>query len=161
MPPTSSYGYVWSPVAVYVITFSHETRLHVGDPGKCNLRLSLSCCFCRFIKSHAVDFISQRRAIWYTIEVTAQESSEVSSGIVQILWESDTTLWDYDRMLHDYVADHLKRCWPVKMIACHICCKGAHERKSTMFPKVTLSRCFVDMAFSKTCYRLTWEEPSS
>jgi len=44
--------------------------------------------------------ILQRRAIWYTIECASKENNEIGSGIVQILWERDTTLWDYDNKMH-------------------------------------------------------------
>lgn len=65
---------------------------------------------------------SLRRAIWYTIEVAAQESIAVDCGIVQLLWERHTSLFDYDPKMHDAIALYLKTCWPVKMTASHICC---------------------------------------
>jgi hypothetical protein len=65
---------------------------------------------------------SLRRSIWYTMEVAAQECTEISSGIVQIHWERDTTLWDYDSKMHDCIAECLKTSWPVKLISSHICC---------------------------------------
>ncbi len=65
---------------------------------------------------------SLRRAIWYTIEVAAQESIAFDCGIVQVVWEKHTSLFGYDPKMHDSNARYLNICWPVKMAATHICC---------------------------------------
>lgn len=58
---------------------------------------------------------SLRRAIWYTTEVAAQESIAVYCGIVQLLWERHTSLFDYDQKMHDAsIVHYLKTCWPVQ-----------------------------------------------
>jgi hypothetical protein len=56
------------------------------------------------------------------IEVLAQANTDVRSGIVVIVWDKDFTMWDYDDKLNERMAYFDMKCWPVKIIATHICC---------------------------------------
>jgi hypothetical protein len=64
----------------------------------------------------------QLRAIWYVIEVLAQTNTDIRSGVVAIVWDKDFTIWDYDDRLNERMAYFDMKCWPVKLIATHICC---------------------------------------
>jgi hypothetical protein len=55
-------------------------------------------------------------------EVTAQANNDIRSGVVAIYWGKGSMIWDYDHELYERVAYLNLSCWPVKVIACHICC---------------------------------------
>lgn len=63
----------------------------------------------------------QLRAIWYTIEVTAKENTDVRSGVVMICWDKKKVFASYDNAV-DFRVPILERwCWPVRTIATHAC----------------------------------------
>jgi hypothetical protein len=74
--------------------------------------------------SHTVEFlVFQLRAVWYVTEVISQENTDMDSGFVFIAWVKDMTIWDFDFRLYDRIAYFDKSCWPVKIIASHVCCR--------------------------------------
>ena len=73
---------------------------------------------------HVVPFlVFQLRAVWYVTEVMAQENTDMDNGIVFVAWVKDMTMWDFDLSLYDSINYFDKSCWPVKIIASHICCR--------------------------------------
>jgi hypothetical protein len=53
----------------------------------------------------------------------ASENNESSSGLVVVGWLKDFTMWDWDHNLYlDGMAYFDRTSWPVKVIACHLCC---------------------------------------
>jgi hypothetical protein len=56
------------------------------------------------------------------MEIAAEANQDTDSGLVQILWDKDTTIWDYDHNVFSQVANFMTNCWPVKMLANHVCC---------------------------------------
>lgn len=61
------------------------------------------------------------RAVWYVIEVLAQENTHVRSGVVMIVWDKHFTIWDYDDRLYERMTRFDMNSWPVKVTACHCC----------------------------------------
>jgi hypothetical protein len=56
------------------------------------------------------------------IEVLAQANTDVRSGVVATVWDKDFTMWDYDDKLNERTTYFDMNCWPVRIIATHICC---------------------------------------
>jgi hypothetical protein len=63
----------------------------------------------------------QLRAIWYTIEVTSKENTDVRSGFVMICWDKKKAFASYDIAVDFRVPILERRCWPVRTIAAHVC----------------------------------------
>lgn len=62
------------------------------------------------------------RAVWYTIEVAAREKEQdIESGVVEIIWDRDSTVWDYDSQVYSRWTDFETHCWPIQIIAFHAC----------------------------------------
>jgi hypothetical protein len=54
----------------------------------------------------------------------AQQETDIcsiGSGIVVVLFLKDATIWDYDHRLYSQTYYHVNHCWPVRIIARHIC----------------------------------------
>lgn len=59
--------------------------------------------------------------MWYTIEVAAQQCTDVRSGFVYIGWNKDSSLYDISNKVFGRIAQYEKTCWPMKFVAAHIC----------------------------------------
>lgn len=46
----------------------------------------------------------------------------MDSGIVLVNFMKDFTIWDYDHRLYERIIYFDKNCWPVKIVASHVCC---------------------------------------
>jgi hypothetical protein len=83
-------------------------------------RSAYGCAFSSRCPSQGVDLlVLQLRAVWYVIEVLAQENSDVGSGVVMIIWDKNFTIWDYDDRLYERMTHFDMNGWPVKVTACH------------------------------------------
>jgi len=60
--------------------------------------------------------------MWYVVEVAAQNNRESNNGIVQLCWFKHASIFDYDLRAFDRWAYCLSSCWPVKVLASHLCC---------------------------------------
>ena len=60
------------------------------------------------------------RAVWYLYEVAAHENRR--SGIVQVCWFKGASLFDYDLKVYDKLAYLMSSCFPIKVLASHLCC---------------------------------------
>jgi hypothetical protein len=56
------------------------------------------------------------------MEVLAQKNNDINSGIVLIIWDENTSIYDHDRKLYDLYIHFEANCWPVKLLAIHVCC---------------------------------------
>ena len=56
------------------------------------------------------------------MEVLAEENNDIHSGIVLVVWDKNTSIYDHDRQLYDLFVHFDATCWPVKRLAHHICC---------------------------------------
>lgn len=56
------------------------------------------------------------------MEIAAEANHDRDSGLVQIVWDKNMTIWDYDHKVFSRVADFETNCWPVKVLANHVCC---------------------------------------
>jgi CRAL/TRIO domain len=65
-----------------------------------------------------LNLVSQIRAVWYVMEVMAQENTDMGSGVVLLISFQNFTMWDYDHELYSRI---LSSCWPVNIIARHGC----------------------------------------
>jgi len=65
--------------------------------------------------------MKQLQAIWYVIEVTSQENSDVSSNVVQLVWMKHMTILDYDK-----VYDWIMSVWPIQRCSFHVCCPESY-----------------------------------
>jgi len=72
-------------------------------------------------KASLYDVLLQLRAIWYTIEAAAQENANVDSGCICIGWDKSSTLSDFDPKLFGPLSHFEKNCWPIKIVARHVC----------------------------------------
>ena len=73
------------------------------------------------------------------VEVLAQENNDIQSGIVLVIWDKNTSINDYDRRLYDLYARFEADCWPVKVLAVHICSPsifGFHFAKPMIYALV-------------------------
>jgi hypothetical protein len=59
--------------------------------------------------------------MWYAIEVLAQANTDIGSGVVMIVKDKDFTIWHYDGRLYERMTYFDMKCWPVKIIARHVC----------------------------------------
>lgn len=71
---------------------------------------------------------SMMRAIWYVAEKAAQDNTDIAGGIVQLVWCRNASLFDYDMKCIDGWASYLSNCWPIKLLANHICCPTAIDK---------------------------------
>lgn len=55
-------------------------------------------------------------------EVTAQSNTDVRSGIVRVCWLKDSTIWDFNYRFHEQFDYFDANCWPVRILAHHVCC---------------------------------------
>lgn len=55
------------------------------------------------------------------MEVLAQENTDMNSGAVMVVWDKNSSIWDYDRKVYDRMVYFEAQCWPVKLLAHHIC----------------------------------------
>ena len=62
------------------------------------------------------------RAMWYVIEVTSQENTDMRSSVAQIIWLKNMTIWDYDRKVYDRMEYFETNAFPIRNCAFHICC---------------------------------------
>lgn len=60
--------------------------------------------------------------MWYIAEVAASENTNVRSGVVEVSWLADASLWEYDPRVFDRLFTYLQNYWPIRTIASHICC---------------------------------------
>jgi len=60
--------------------------------------------------------------MWYVAEVAAQYNTDVKSGVVEVAWDRDSNIFDYDPKIWDRLLTCLHIYGPVKIIAAHICC---------------------------------------
>jgi len=56
------------------------------------------------------------------IETVAQDSDAVDGSVVQVIWDSKTTMFDYDAQVHDRASYFRDSAWPVRVVAIHTCC---------------------------------------
>jgi len=63
----------------------------------------------------------QLRAAWYVAEVASQTNHDIDSGVVQIVWGKNSTVWDYDHQLYTKYAKYESSCWPCKFDCFHDC----------------------------------------
>jgi len=55
------------------------------------------------------------------VEVIVQESGCNHDNFISIVWDKDTTIWDYDYFFHSRVIDYYRSCWPVRGHPTHLC----------------------------------------
>jgi hypothetical protein len=62
------------------------------------------------------------RAVWYIIEVAASEKEQdVESGVVEIVWDKNSTVWDYDSQVYSRWTYFETYAWPIQITAFHVC----------------------------------------
>jgi hypothetical protein len=59
------------------------------------------------------------RALWYLVEVIVEESDH--HLFIVLVWDKETTIWDFDQYLHNRMLYFFRSCWPVKDHPTHIC----------------------------------------
>jgi hypothetical protein len=59
------------------------------------------------------------RAAWYVIEVACRSNKDIDSGVVQLVWGENSTVWDYDQYLHRRINDFESTCWPCRFDCFH------------------------------------------
>lgn len=59
--------------------------------------------------------------MWYTIEVAAQNCTDVRSGFVYIGWMKNCSVWDFGSKLFGRLSHYETHCWPMKFVAAHMC----------------------------------------
>lgn len=56
------------------------------------------------------------------MEVTARQNKDIVSGIVEIVWDKESTVWDYDNQAYSRWTYFETHAWPVQITAFHVCC---------------------------------------
>lgn len=56
------------------------------------------------------------------IEVASQQNTDIVSGIVEIVWDKESTVWNYDSKVYDRWTYFETHAWPVQITAFHACC---------------------------------------
>jgi hypothetical protein len=59
------------------------------------------------------------------VEVASQENNDVHCSIVEVTWNKNTTMFDYDRKVHDRINYFRENSWPVRVAALHMCCSSS------------------------------------
>jgi hypothetical protein len=49
-------------------------------------------------------------------------ASQSNANIVNLVWDKDSTLFDFDRHLYEKFSFFKYQCWPVKFECRHLCC---------------------------------------
>jgi len=55
------------------------------------------------------------------VEVASQTNNDLDSGVVQMAWDRNSTVWDYDHQLCTKYAYYESSCWPCKFDCFHGC----------------------------------------
>ena len=98
------------------------------------------------------------------------------SRILMIIWNKDSTVWDFHYKFYEGMAYFERTCWPVKRLACHVCFASwimvkigkpllfalmDRDTRSrmlfTMSPKVKSWTSCPPTGFFVTCCQLKWE----
>lgn len=66
--------------------------------------------------------LSMLRAVWYTIEVTAKQNTDVVSGLVELVYDKHSSVWNYDNRVYPRWTDFETNAWPVQIMAFHVLC---------------------------------------
>jgi len=56
------------------------------------------------------------------IEVAAQSNTDIDSGIVEVMCNWTSSLFDYDPQVHDRINYFRDYAWPIRVAALHVCC---------------------------------------
>lgn len=72
-----------------------------------------------------VFFFIKLGAIWYVVEVAAQESTIIEKSCPSIGWDKESTIMDFDATLFSRLAHFEKCCWLIKIAARHVCCTSS------------------------------------
>lgn len=67
------------------------------------------------------------------MEVASQSSKDMDCGIVELVWDKHSTIWEYDHELYEKYAYFKSSCWPVKFECFHVCCSPRFIRR-VVFP---------------------------
>jgi len=54
--------------------------------------------------------------------VAARQNKDVAGGIVEIVWDKESTVWDYDPAAYQRWTYFETHAWPIQIIAFHVCC---------------------------------------
>lgn len=65
---------------------------------------------------------SMLRAFWYIIEVVAEENTDSRNAFVEMVWNKDSSIFDYDRNLHDRCLYFQDNAWPIRCASIYVCC---------------------------------------
>lgn len=60
--------------------------------------------------------------MWYVAEVAAAQNTDARSGVVEVTWHKECSLWDYNPSVYDRLIVGLQCYWPIRNIAAHVCC---------------------------------------
>jgi len=110
---------------MYIVPHNHTgegytsdsmVRLHCDSLGE----------FCLIGFSHNLGLthitVIQMRAIWYLMEIAVQESGCLASGFICLVWDKDSTIFDYDPKVFFRMTYFYCNCWPTKHLSMHGCC---------------------------------------
>lgn len=56
------------------------------------------------------------------IESASSQNKDLVSGIVEIVWDKESTVWEYDPQCYDRWTYFETHAWPVQITAFHVCC---------------------------------------
>ena len=76
----------------------------------------------RVFRSYSFCDSAQVRVFWYAVEVMSQDNTDVNSGYVQVVWNKDATVYDYNIQSYRRLMYFQQSCWPLKVVATHVCC---------------------------------------
>lgn len=61
--------------------------------------------------------------MWYIIEVTARQNNDLESGgVVELVWDKDSSVWDYDNQVYSRWTYFETYAWPLQITCFHVLC---------------------------------------
>lgn len=56
----------------------------------------------------------------------AQQSTDIGSGYVCVVWDKGSSVWDFDQKVYRKLMEYEMNAWPVKLVSSHICCTPSY-----------------------------------
>ncbi len=54
--------------------------------------------------------------------MASRANKDIDSGVVELVWDKHSTVWEYDHSLYKQLLEFEASCWPCRFDCYHVCC---------------------------------------
>ena len=54
--------------------------------------------------------------------MASRHNKDIDCGVVKLVWDKNSTVWEYDHWLYKHVLEFEASCWPCRFDCYHVCC---------------------------------------